>query len=218
MPRVDRLPPDSDSSEDRPANLLTVTEAARRTDLSRSTISAWITQDRLPSVLIDGRRHVRLADLVATRQNAHLGEVIPAWRQDQRHAGRRLRMLREAAGLSQLELAATSGITHEVISNLEQGKRSPLVTTVNALAHALAIDPERFVSHESVGLTMLTTAEAASWLEVPPARVQIWSKAGELAGVKVSGQWRVPAVAVAELARSGRLRGRSRRLDPRYHG
>jgi hypothetical protein len=28
----------------------------------------------------------------------------------------------------------------------------------------------------------------------------------------------VPARAVMELARSGRLRGRSRRLDPRYRG
>jgi hypothetical protein len=43
-------------------------------------------------------------------------------------------------------------------------------------------------------------------------------KQGLLEGRKVSGQWRVPAIAVMELARSGRLRGRSRRLDPRYRG
>jgi excisionase family DNA binding protein len=65
---------------------------------------------------------------------------------------------------------------------------------------------------------MLTTAEAASRLDVPAGRVQSWLKQGELSGVKASGQWRVPAVVVAELARSGRLRGRSRRLDPRYRG
>ena len=86
------------------------------------------------------------------------------------------------------------------------------------LAQALRDDPEQFVSGDPIGLTMLTTAEAASRLDVPAGRVQVWLKAGELAGVKVSGQWRVPAVAVAELARSGRLRGRSRRLDPRYRG
>jgi hypothetical protein len=53
---------------------------------------------------------------------------------------------------------------------------------------------------------------------VPAERVQIWLREGQLAGTKVSGQWRVPAVVVAELDRSGRLRGRSRRLDPRYRG
>ena len=65
---------------------------------------------------------------------------------------------------------------------------------------------------------MLTGAEAAARLEVPVNRVRNWLKAGMLGGTKVSGQWRVPAVAVAELERSGRLRGRSRRLDPRYRG
>jgi hypothetical protein len=53
---------------------------------------------------------------------------------------------------------------------------------------------------------------------VPTGRVQRWLKQGQLAGTKVSGQWRVPAVVVAELDRSGRLRGGSRRLDPRYRG
>ena len=120
--------------------------------------------------------------------------------------------------MTQLHLAAISGITHEVISNLERGKRFPRVTTVRALAQALQVDPEQFVSHDPVGLSMLTTAEAATQLEVPVGRVQVWLQKGELAGVKVSGEWRVPAVAVAELERSGRLRGRSRRLDPRYRG
>ena len=86
------------------------------------------------------------------------------------------------------------------------------------LAQALQVAPEQFVSREAIGLHMLTTAEAASRLDVPIGRLRVWVKQGELPGVKVSGQWRVPAVAVAELGRSGRLRGASRRLDPRYHG
>ena len=61
-------------------------------------------------------------------------------------------------------------------------------------------------------------AEAAARLRVPAGRVQTWLREGKLAGVKVSGQWRVPVSAVRDLARSGRLRGRSRRLDPRYRG
>jgi excisionase family DNA binding protein len=67
-------------------------------------------------------------------------------------------------------------------------------------------------------VTLLTVAEAAFRLDVPVDRVRTWLQERELAGVKVSGQWRVPAIAVAELGRSGRLRGRWRRLDPRYRG
>jgi excisionase family DNA binding protein len=65
---------------------------------------------------------------------------------------------------------------------------------------------------------MVTLTEAAARLDVPPERVRHWLKQGVLAGTKVSRQWRVPAIAVAELERSERLRGRSRRLDPRYRG
>jgi excisionase family DNA binding protein len=89
---------------------------------------------------------------------------------------------------------------------------------VRQLAHALRIDPERFVEHDPIGLTMLTVADAAAQMDVPAGRVRQWLKQGQLAGTKVSGQWRVAAVVVAELDRSGRLRGRSRRLDPRYRG
>ena len=64
---------------------------------------------------------------------------------------------------------------------------------------------------------MLTVAEAASRLDVPVRRVQTWLREGVLPGVKISGQWRVPMV-VVELIRSERLRGRSRRLDPRFRG
>jgi transcriptional regulator with XRE-family HTH domain len=168
-------------------------------------------------VRIAGRRYIRPADLVATQAAAHLGDVLPAWRQDRRRAGKRLRALREAAGLSQLQLEAASGLSHEAISNLEGGRKAPYARTVRQLAQALRIDPQRFVGREPIGLTLLTAAEAAAHLEVPVARVQTWLNQGQLAGTKVSGQWRVAAV-VAELERSGRLRGRSCRLDLRYRG
>ena len=212
-PESRTLTPESD-----PDALLTVAEAARRSGVSRFTVAGWITGGKLPAVRIDGRRRVRPTDLAATQATAHLGDVVPAWRDDRQRAGTRLREVREAAGLTQLQLAAASGLTHEAISNLETGKRSPLAATVSALAQALGVEPERFVAYDQVGLTMVTTAEAAKRLDVPVARVQVWLKEGTLPGTKVSGEWRVPAVAVAELNRSGRLRGRSRRLDPRYRG
>jgi hypothetical protein len=53
---------------------------------------------------------------------------------------------------------------------------------------------------------------------VPAPRLQEWLRQGKLTAWKASGQWRVDARSVAALAASGRLRGRSRRLDPRFHG
>jgi len=197
---------------------LSVTAATQLTGLSRSTISGWISDGKLPVVRIAGRRYVTREHLFATQATAHLGSVLPAWRADPAHAGRRLRAIREAAGLSQLQLAATSGIPHETLSRWERGTWVPLGRNVFRLAQALRVEPARFVSREPMGLQMLSTAEAAFRLDVPASRVQTWVKQGELPGVKVSGQWRIPAIAVAELGGSGRLRGQSRRLDPRYHG
>ena len=211
-------PPPKGPIERDQAGLLRITEAAQQTGVAVLTIRYWIRVGKLPSVRIAGRRYIHPHDLAAIQASVHLGEVVPAWQQDRRHAGRRLRQLREAAGLTQLELAAASGLTHEAISNLETGKRAPRAETVRALAHALGVEPERFVSSDPLGLRMLTVADAASWLDVPAGRVQTWLKQGHLAGEKVSGQWRVPAIVVAELERSERLRGRSRRLDPRYRG
>ncbi len=199
-------------------DLLSVTTAAQRTGLSRSIISNWITRGILPAVRLGGRRYVQVEDLLTTHAAVHGRGVVPAWRQGPIHAGRRLRMIREAAGLSQLQVAAASGLPHETLSRWETGTWVPLGRSVLQLAQALRVDPARFVGHEAIGLDLLTTAEAAFRLDVPIGRVRTWVKVGELPGVKVSGQWRVPAVAVAELGRSGRLRGASRRLDPRYHG
>jgi excisionase family DNA binding protein len=201
------------------AGLLTVTEAAQRARVSRPIVSSWITTGQLPAVRIDGRRYVRAEDLAATQVRAHAGDVVPAWRQNRKRAGKRLRAIREAAGINQQQLAAASGLTHEAISRLETGTNAPYAATVRALARSLGVEPERFVARDpTTGLSLLTVAAAAARLDVPAGRVQTWLKQGLLAGTKVSGQWRVPAVVVAELARSGRLRGRSRRLDPRYRG
>ena len=212
-------PPAPDSTcQERPSELLTVTAAAQQAGVSRPIISGWITHGQLPAVRINGRRYVRPEDVAATQARAHEGEVVPEWRQNRKRAGKRLRGIREASGMNQIQLAAASGLTHEAISRLETGINAPYAETVRQLARALQVDPAQFVSQEPIGLTLLTAAEAAFRLDVPRGRVQTWLKQGELSGVKVSGQWRVPAVAVAELGRSGRLRGSSRRLDPRYRG
>src|SRR5829696_5592482 len=195
-----------------PTDLLTVSAAAERTGLPRTIISSWITTGQLPAVRFNGRRHVRAEDLAATQARAHEGEVVPVWRQNRKRA------IREATGMNQIQLAAASGLTHEAISRLETGRCWPYAETVRKLAKALNVEPERFVARDKTGLSLLTVAEAASRLGVPAGRVQTWLRKGQVSGTKVSGEWRVPSVVIAELARSGRLRGRSGRLDPRFRG
>jgi excisionase family DNA binding protein len=201
-----------------PAGMLTLRQAAQTVGVSRSTVSGWLSSGHLTSVMYGHRRYVRPEDLATAQVVAHVGLVLPAWRRDPRRAGKRLRSLREAAGLNQIQLGAASSLSHEAVSKIEGGRTSPSAESVRKLARALNVAPEVFVGRESVGLTVLSVSEAAARLDVPAGRVQNWLRQGMLPGSKVSGQWRVPTVVVRELGRSGRLRGNSRRLDPRYHG
>ena len=91
-----------------------------------------------------------------------------------------LRVLREAAGLTQLELAAASGLRHETLSRLELGRQAASAESVRRLARALQVEPERFVSREPGGVTMLTVAEAAFRLDVPADRLRTWLQEREL--------------------------------------
>src|SRR5215207_8985728 len=187
MAQLQREEQDQMQEQQTPTDLLTVTAAARRTGIPRSIVSSWITTGQLPAVRINGRRHVRAEDVVATQAHAHEGEVVPAWRQNRRRAGKRLRAIREAAGLNQIKLAAASGLTHEAISRLETGRCWPYAETVRKLARALGVEPERFVARDKTGLSLLTVAEAASRLGVPAGRVQTWLRKGQVSGTKVSG-------------------------------
>lgn len=204
-----------DRKDEEPAPLR---ELARVVGVSYDAARGWVAAGLLPAKRAGGRLLVRADDLTAARDEAHADGAAPAWRADPHRAGARLRTLREAKGMSQIRLAATSGVTHELVSRLERGRGSPRAGTVRALAEALRVEPCWFVATDPIGLRLLSVAEVAAVLGVPAARAQKWLRRGELPGTKVSGQWRVPAVAVAELARSGRLRGRSQRLDPRFRG
>ncbi len=57
----------------------------------------------------------------------------------------RLRTLREAAGLTQMELADRSGVSQSVLSLLESGKRlEPNFRIVVCLADVLGVSTEKF--------------------------------------------------------------------------
>lgn len=59
--------------------------------------------------------------------------------------GRPVRQLREAASLSLRDLAARSGISSSMISDIEGGTKSPTVITVVRLARALGVSAAALV-------------------------------------------------------------------------
>jgi predicted ATPase/transcriptional regulator with XRE-family HTH domain len=91
--------------------------------------------------------------------------------------GARLRELREAAGLTQEELAERAGLTSYAVSALERGRRRrPYPHTVRSLADALGISDEQrarlveAVPRRSPALPSLARPEATPPVDGPPPR------------------------------------------------
>ena len=62
------------------------------------------------------------------------------WKQQQRERlGLRIRSLREAAGMSQVQLAELAGIQSSHLSRIEAGKYAVTFETVQAIAEALGM-------------------------------------------------------------------------------
>ena len=74
----------------------------------------------------------------------------------------RVRLLRLQRGWSQPELADRVGLSVTAIQSLEAGKKSPTLRTLDAIAHALAVEP----------WTLLRPLEAAP----PPIRARVRRK------------------------------------------
>jgi transcriptional regulator with XRE-family HTH domain len=55
--------------------------------------------------------------------------------------GRRVREARKARKVTQLELAARSGVVHSTVVRIERGQATPRIETVGRFAEALGVDP-----------------------------------------------------------------------------
>ncbi|MCI0456762.1 MAG: helix-turn-helix domain-containing protein [Gemmataceae bacterium] len=62
--------------------------------------------------------------------------------------GSALKRLREAAGLSQMDLASRAGLNLFTVSKIEQGTRDPSWATACALAKALGVSLDAFVKED----------------------------------------------------------------------
>ncbi|WP_370978670.1 helix-turn-helix domain-containing protein [Agaribacterium sp. ZY112] len=62
--------------------------------------------------------------------------------------GQRLRLVRERAGLSQRELARRADVTNGTLSNIEQGKVSPSVVSLEKVLAAIPMSMQEFFSED----------------------------------------------------------------------
>ena len=86
----------------------------------------------------------------------------------------KLKALREAAGLTQAELARKTGLHLGAVFKLEQGRREPTWATVQLLAAALAVDFRAFAD---------PNVRPPSAADVPPCRPRGRPKREQAAGL-----------------------------------
>jgi transcriptional regulator with XRE-family HTH domain len=68
-----------------------------------------------------------------------LQRLVDNWLMD---CGRRVRLRREALGITRSQLAAATGITPESVSRLERGMQAPRDNVRVAIAHVLGVEAE----------------------------------------------------------------------------
>lgn len=73
--------------------------------------------------------------------------------------GERLAALRQAAGLSRRQLASLAGLADRHIGDIESGRLSPTLRTIERLASALGCEPADLLAGESRPPSMLAEEE-----------------------------------------------------------
>lgn len=95
-------------------------------------------------VLLVGQTRVafdQLLGAVPTRPSQNDPERVAAWELRRREVGNRIRALRTERGLTQEKLALMSGVTRNVLIDLEHGRRGLLFERLYDLAEALQVPP-----------------------------------------------------------------------------
>lgn len=80
-----------------------------------------------------------LLGLVPTRPSQSDPDRVATWELHRREVGARIRALREARGLTQEALALASGVTRNVLIDVEHGKRGLLFERLFDIAEALQV-------------------------------------------------------------------------------
>lgn len=88
----------------------------------------------------------RATGSVPTRPSQTDPRRAQTWERRRRFVGARIRSLREAAGMTQEALALSSGVTRNVLMDVEHGKRGLLYERLFDIAEALQVPVTELLS------------------------------------------------------------------------
>jgi transcriptional regulator with XRE-family HTH domain len=131
--------------------------------------------------------------------------------------GERLKVVRTKAGLSQRELARRAGMTNGALSNIEQGKVSPSVSSLEKILGAIPVSLQEFFSAEASLPTSIFRRDSFARVnqndteylmmsvgEIDHAAVYL-SHQSFMPGALVNSEWMIHRGQIAGIVVSGRL-------------
>ncbi len=87
--------------------------------------------------------------VVPTRPSQTNPERAAAWERYRRQVGERIRSIRVAQGRTQEELALTSGVTRNLLIDVERGRRGLLYERLYDIAEALQVPVSQLLVEEA---------------------------------------------------------------------
>ncbi|MEK7267102.1 MAG: helix-turn-helix domain-containing protein [Nitrospirota bacterium] len=116
---------------------------------------------------------------------------------DKRHIGNLIRIVRKAAGLSQMELAERVGISYQQIQKYEKGVSEISVSRLSQIAHALNIPLSRFVLDEE---KMMVSESVSPYGTLSDNEIELLSLFRRIKDKKLKDGFLIAIKSIAELS------------------
>ena len=116
---------------------------------------------------------------------------------DKRHIGSLIRIMRKAAGLSQMKLAERVGISYQQIQKYEKGVSEISVSRLSQIAHALNIPLSRFVPDEE---RMMVSEAVSPYGTLSDNEIELLSLFRRIKDKKLKDGFLIAIKSIAELS------------------
>lgn len=116
---------------------------------------------------------------------------------DKRHIGSLIRIMRKAAGLSQMKLAERVGISYQQIQKYEKGVSEISISRLSQIAHALNIPLSRFVLDEE---RMMVSESVSPYGTLSDNEIELLSLFRRIKDKKLRDGFLIAIKSIAELS------------------
>ncbi|MBI3377549.1 MAG: helix-turn-helix transcriptional regulator [Nitrospirae bacterium] len=122
---------------------------------------------------------------------------------DKRHIGSLIRIVRKAAGLSQMGLAERVGISYQQIQKYEKGVSEISVSRLSQIAHALNIPLSRFVPDEE---KMMVSEAVSPYGALSDNEIELLSLFRRIKDKKLKDGFLIAIKSIAELSEKSHIK------------